>query len=185
MRFLAALAYGSDLIRRKCGERGLMKAIVNALEEHADDESLLLHACTLLTNLLHNSLENRHRFVESSGIQILVGQMDRFRLSAKVQRQCCWALLTLAGCDEVARQVAQGGAVSAVANAMTTHAADPGVQQFGCWALSNMAIAGDDVRRRLKKSGAVEICKIALERHSGDAEVIRQARNALGVLGTR
>jgi hypothetical protein len=38
-----------------------MKAIVTALEEHANDESLLLHGCTLLTNLLHNSLENRHR----------------------------------------------------------------------------------------------------------------------------
>ncbi len=98
-----------------------MTAIIAALEEHADDENVLLHACTALTNLLHNSLENRHRFVEGGGIQILVGQMDRYRQSSKIQRQACWAILTLAGSDDVARAVAMGGACSAVLNAMTEH----------------------------------------------------------------
>lgn len=49
-------------VRRRAGERGVLKNIVVAMEEHSDDEALLLHACTALTNLLHNSMENRSRW---------------------------------------------------------------------------------------------------------------------------
>lgn len=34
---------------------------------------------------------------------------------------------------------------------------DAGVQQFGCWALTNMAICGDDISKRLKKKGVIEV----------------------------
>jgi hypothetical protein len=37
------------------------------------------------------------------------------------------------------------------------HRFDAGVQQFGCWALNNMTLAGDDIRRKLKKMGAIEV----------------------------
>jgi hypothetical protein len=49
--------------------------------------------------------------------------------------------------------------------------------------MSNMALAGADIGRRLKKAGAPEICRIAVENHPQDPEVIRQARHAAGVLG--
>jgi hypothetical protein len=35
---------------------------------------------------------------------------------------------------------------------------DAGVQQFGCWALSNLALSGEEVLRKMKKKGAVEVC---------------------------
>lgn len=34
---------------------------------------------------------------------------------------------------------------------------DVGVQQFGCWAINNLALAGEDVRRKLRKAGVVEV----------------------------
>jgi hypothetical protein len=35
---------------------------------------------------------------------------------------------------------------------------DAGVQQFGCWALSNLALSGEEVLRKMKKKGAIEVC---------------------------
>jgi hypothetical protein len=61
MRVLAALAFGNDRIRRRTGEKKVIEAIVDAMERFGDDDSLMLHACTVLTNLTHNSMENRHR----------------------------------------------------------------------------------------------------------------------------
>jgi len=46
-----------------------------------------------------------------------------------------------------------------------------------------MALAGGDVTRRLRKGGCLEACRIALETHPGDAEVVRQARHMMSILG--
>jgi hypothetical protein len=61
MRLIGALAFGNDRFRRKAGEQGVMTAIVRALERHGDDETVMLHVSTAITNLTHNSLENRSR----------------------------------------------------------------------------------------------------------------------------
>jgi hypothetical protein len=63
MRLIGALAFGNDRFRRKAGEQGIMAAITRALEQHAEDETVMLHVCTAITNLTHNSLENRSRSV--------------------------------------------------------------------------------------------------------------------------
>ncbi|KAJ1442991.1 armadillo-type protein [Ochromonadaceae sp. CCMP2298] len=182
IRLIAALAFGNDRFRRKSGERGVMLCLVRAMENHPSEEMVQLHVCTALTNLAHNSLENRSRFVELGGVEVLIGVMVRFKESAKVQRQSCWAVLTLCGSDDISRMIAKQGGDSAIMNAMLTHRFDAGVQQFGCWALGNLALSGEEVCRRLKKKGAAEVCRIALETHGQDAEVLRQARNVLGVL---
>ena len=39
---------------------------------------------------------------------------------------------------------------------------DAGVQQFGCWALSNLALSGEDIARRMKKKGAIEVKTVLL-----------------------
>ncbi len=62
LRVLAALAYGNDRMRRYLGEQGTIPIILKAMELFTIDEVLQLHACTTLTNLFHNSLENRSRY---------------------------------------------------------------------------------------------------------------------------
>jgi uncharacterized membrane protein len=61
IRLIAALAFGNDRFRRKSGERGVMLCLVRAMENHPSEEVVQLHVCTALTNLAHNSLENRSR----------------------------------------------------------------------------------------------------------------------------
>mmetsp|Transcript_37952 Transcript_37952/g.65546 ORF Transcript_37952/g.65546 Transcript_37952/m.65546 type:complete len:638 (-) Transcript_37952:139-2052(-) len=180
MRLVGALAFGNDRYRRKAGERGIMTSVAAALENHSEDENVLLHVTTAITNLTHNSMENRMRFVEIGGVELLISMMVRYKESAKLQRQACWAVLSLCGTDEISRTVAQYGGDSAILNAMLYHRFDAGVQQFGCWALSNLAVSGEAVARAMKKKGAIEVCRIAIETHPKNAEVLRQARNAMG-----
>jgi len=61
MRLVGALAFGNDRYRRKAGEKGIMSSVTAALENHGDDETVLLHVSTAITNLTHNSMENRMR----------------------------------------------------------------------------------------------------------------------------
>lgn len=62
MRLVGALAFGNDRYRRKAGEKGVMTVIAKALEAHSEDETVLLHVSTAITNLTHNSMENRSRY---------------------------------------------------------------------------------------------------------------------------
>lgn len=61
LRVLGALSFGNDVIRRRMGERGIFKKIVAAIDNHMSEESVLLHALTAITNLTHNSIDNRFR----------------------------------------------------------------------------------------------------------------------------
>ena len=184
LRLLGTLAFGNDQVRRSAGERGVVRMIAYAMQRHGDeDESVVLHACTALTNLMHNSLENRSRFLEISGVDLLVRLMEAHKETATIQRQVCWTILTLAGSDDASRDVVASGGASAIVNAMAHHRTDPGVQQFGCWALGNLALAGEDNRRKLRKVGALEVARMAIEQHAGHGEVLRQARQLLAVMG--
>lgn len=183
LQLLGSLSYGSDAVRRRTGERGVLVCIKQALDAFGQNESVVLHALTALTNLSHNSPDNRHRFIEAQGMESLSATMEIHIGSSKVQRQGCWALLTLAGSDDTGKLVAQAGGGTVVINAMLSHRTEAGVQQFGLWALSNMALAGGDVTRRLRKGGCVEVCRIAIETHPGDPEVIRQARHMMSIVG--
>ena len=56
------------------------------------------------------------------------------------------------------------------------------MQQFAMWTVCNLAVAGDDIRRRLKKTGFEELAKMAIEMFPENPEVMRHARNTIGVL---
>jgi hypothetical protein len=75
---------------------------------------------------------------------------------------------------------------------------DPGVQQFACWAICNLALADEENKQKMRRSGILEVCcfathpslpspqqmcHIALETHENNLEVVRQARHTIAVLG--
>eukprot|EP00603_Paraphysomonas_imperforata_P008089 CAMPEP_0114425158 /NCGR_PEP_ID=MMETSP0103-20121206/7086_1 /TAXON_ID=37642 ORGANISM="Paraphysomonas imperforata, Strain PA2" /NCGR_SAMPLE_ID=MMETSP0103 /ASSEMBLY_ACC=CAM_ASM_000201 /LENGTH=1121 /DNA_ID=CAMNT_0001593975 /DNA_START=46 /DNA_END=3411 /DNA_ORIENTATION=- len=184
LRGLAAFCFGNDMIRRYCGESGVMKRIVIALETHSDDPSVVHHACTALTNLTHNNVDNRMRFQEAGGVEAVVYAIGQhWKDSVKITRQACWAMLTLAGTDAISIDIVEHGGAKIIAEAMIYHSSDAGVQQFGSWAISNLSLANDEIRMQIRNLGVIEVCRIALETHSEDMEVVRQCRHALGVLG--
>jgi hypothetical protein len=54
-------------------------------------------------------------------VDLFIGVMVRFKESAKLQRQACWAVLSLCGTDEISRTIALRGGDSAILNAMLFH----------------------------------------------------------------
>ena len=66
------------------------------------------------------------------------------------------------------------GGIEAVVDAMTEHLAIPGVQQFGCWALRNLAENAEN-RVSISSLGGLECVKEAFSLHPDRAEVVLQA----------
>jgi Armadillo/beta-catenin-like repeat len=58
-------------------------------------------AATAITNMAHNSDDNRLLIVRAGGVPLILDAMQAFATAARLQRQACWALLTLAALDEV------------------------------------------------------------------------------------
>lgn len=99
-----------------------MRKIAIAMQNHSDDESVTLHACTALTNLAHNNADNRARFLEASGVEAILGAMEiHLESSPKIQRQACWAILTLAGSDEASREIVAAGGAEKIMKSMVLH----------------------------------------------------------------
>ena len=90
-------------------------------------------------------------------MDLVVALLDRHLEDAKVQKQGCWAVLTLAGEDAMSLEMMERGIPAAVANAMVRHSSDAAVQRFAGLAFSNMADAGADVRRKLRVAGVPEV----------------------------
>jgi hypothetical protein len=62
-RLVGTISFGNDIFRRKAGERDVMLYLSDALRNHPDDETVVLHASTAITNLTHGSKENLSRYV--------------------------------------------------------------------------------------------------------------------------
>jgi hypothetical protein len=95
--------------------------------------------------------------------------------SVKVQRQACWALLTLAGSDDIARVIVGQGGDGHLMKAMVHWKSAPppappslilppplgrydaGVQQFACWAICNLALADEEIKQKIRHSGILEV----------------------------
>lgn len=90
--YLLLVTITTIIISPSLGEKGIIKQLVATLNGAlCEDETVQLHVCTAITNLAHNSLENRSRFFEASGATHLVASMATFGDSAKYQRQASWS----------------------------------------------------------------------------------------------
>jgi len=183
-RLAGTLAFGNDLVRRKLGEKQILQYFVEAMKQfvqvdNEEDIPVLLHLCTAVTNLTHSSPENRSRFLEAGGVPVLIQIMRRQLVQAKVQCQCCWVVLTLAGSNDVAEVISNQGGDLTIIQAMIHHALDVGVQQYGCWAIHNLALASMEIAANLKRRGAMEVCKMAMENHFDHEEIMKQGKAAM------
>lgn len=122
-----------------------------------------------------------NRYLEANGTEPLLLVMEtHLQTSSKIQRLACWAILTLAGSDEIARLIIGQGGESHIMRAMTTWKSDSlflplfslelillcrddaGVQQFACWAITNLALADEEIKQKLKYSGVLEVWLVFL-----------------------
>ncbi|CAM9585820.1 unnamed protein product, partial [Hapterophycus canaliculatus] len=189
VKTLAHLAFGNDVNRIEVGSSGGTAAILCAMAASPSDPELQGEACTAVTNLSHNCDRNRRVIVEGGGLILILNAMQASGLSItnfperpKLQRQACWALLTLAANDEISRMIAREGGVGAIIAAMINNSEDTSVQHFGCWALANVGLGQADVQKFAREEGAIEAIKTAVDRFPGHQALLAKARLASNVI---
>lgn len=213
LRILGTLAFQNDLFRRKIGEQHGIFYILESLRRHYRiSENIVLYGATALTNLCHASNDNRSRFLEYEGVSLLieifrsylggVGEEETEIVAplatasnpTRVLCQCCYVLLTVAGGSDVmlAERIIGEDGDALILRCLQNFQDDAELQQYGLWALYNLAVATPRIADNIVQLGAVEYCKMIIEIYteamdkasSGGAlaEVVRQAHSTLQVL---
>lgn len=212
IRLLGALTYKNDISRRKYGELGIMSVLCDIIQQSKDAQDsqqssglendriqLLTYVFTLLTNLCHNSYENRCRFMEADGTYTLSSTMEVYlQVSTVVLRQILCFLVTLAGNDDISHHLLgikssdnqktlrkheqTDGVSNVLIKSILTYSMDKEIQLYGFWAICNLSMAGEKICRKFRKFEILDICYLALDNHQGNKEVVTQVNQCISII---
>ena len=176
----AAGAEMQDLVAeyKKLADCGVIRAVLQAMEAHAQSVAVAQTGCRILHVLALNDA-NTEKIAALRGIEALVQAMDEHRAHAGVQEQACWALLNLAaknGANQERIPALRG--IEAIVQAMGAHREHAGVQEWACRVLH--FLAHNDARsQRIAFLRGIEAIVQAMEQHPGHAGVQELACAAL------
>jgi len=200
-RTLGNLSFGSNANRRDIGAAGGCRCVVAALRwsVRTAESDLCAVACSALCNLAHGDAEdhgNRELLEQAGAAAAVCDGMRTWTSDARVQKQACWALLTLAASDSLAVQTYEAGGVAALVAALVNCPSDAAVQHFGCWALANLTWNSDagagnsndksstrQVITEARAQGAAEVCRVAARRFPKHPGVVEKASLVLDNIG--
>ena len=189
-------SFGSDANRRRLGAAGGCACVVASLRVSAGaahDAELGAAACAALCNLAHGGSGNGELLERAGAAGAVCAGMRAWPLDARVQKQACWALLTLAASDPLAAQARKAGGAAALVAALVNCPRDAAVQHFGCWALANLTWdsgggapgrgAAGGAAADARAQGAEEVCRAAARRFPNHPGVVEKASLALEHMG--
>jgi len=186
LRAIGNICFAHDANRASMGESGGAWVVVRVLTNCGGDAELMAVGFTCVTNLAHHSPDNRRKLSEAGVVAAVRTGMSEFPLEPKLQRQACWALLTLAASDKIAQEILDNGGVESIVGAMVNLSGDTSVQHFGCWALANLAqgcaCSNAAAIRRFRMLGAIEVLKSAVKRFPNHPEISQRGVLALKLL---
>lgn len=157
--------------------------VLRSMSSYRSNADLQCHGMLALTNLAHENDPNKRLISSRGGVSTVLDAMESHLGEEKVQRQACWALLTISADTVAAQRAAADGAVGAVGAAMVNFVSSPDVQQFGLWALSNVAYGSDALAKFVAKNGAPEVAQRAVYAHGEVREVVEKAEVLMKRIG--
>ena len=101
----------------------------------------------------------------------------------KLQRQACWATLTVAGEENSARRAASDGAVGAILAAMVNFGDHEDIQHFGLWALINISLGSEALAKFVANNGAPEIAQKSVMNFPENDEIGQKAEQLHKAIG--
>jgi hypothetical protein len=148
----------SPSAKRSIVELGGIEALVAAIKNFPDSESLSYNACCVLWILLNdaNRPEDRLRFLEADGIRVVVDSMKKHRRSLQQQEAGCGAIMALATGDDGSHvAIKEAGGIDALGEAMVAHP--------GCGKLHhNVSLALEHMKERTHAEDAATATKAAI-----------------------
>jgi len=158
--------------------RGI-QAIVKAMDEHLECESLQLHAIWALQVLIPNRT-NQDIMAASGGIEQLLKGLNKFPMSPAIQDRGCRALGNLAYSHaENQKKIMDEQGFGAVLDAMATHQGVQAVQEHGCRALKNFSDNNSAATSEILRLDGANAVVRAMDQHVAMGDVQEQACFAL------
>ncbi len=178
---LFKLGFGAQA-RLEIGAAGGVEAIIQAMTAHPGSCALQEQATSALGNLAHRQPQNRTRIVAAGGVTAVVRAMSgAHKCSATLGWKSCAALWTLAGgetSEGCHAAIGAEGGVAAVLSTLRQHPAVEFVQEKGCGALANLALA-DVQQAAILEGGGLSLVVTALKRFPASSSVQEKGRAAL------
>ncbi|GMI17541.1 hypothetical protein TrLO_g14803 [Triparma laevis f. longispina] len=182
IRVLSNLAFSDNDNKAKIGQL-VLDDILLGMKNYPDNLELQCDGMSVLCNLGHESDTNKRLIAQRGGVSSVLDAMEGHLGSLKIQRQACWALLTVAGDEVAAKRVASDGGVGAVLAAMVNFEGEGDLQGFGIWALCNVAFGSEALARFVAQNGAPEVAQRAIYKHPGVKEVMSKAEELMKRIG--
>ena len=177
---VANLAWAGEQAREMMARLGAIEAVLNAMQQHADDVETAEEACRALSALALDD-ENAVEIAAAGGIE---GVLDVIRRPAADHAVARWALCAvwiLARNSDNQVKIASLGGIEAVIDAMKQHPHDRGVTEQACGALWNLT-SNTKNKVKIGKLGGIEAVVCAMRQHMRHRGVVENACRTLNGL---
>eukprot|EP00802_Teleaulax_amphioxeia_P003339 Tamp_03342.p1 GENE.Tamp_03342~~Tamp_03342.p1 ORF type:complete len:1150 (-),score=276.67 Tamp_03342:25-3474(-) len=174
----AAGAEMQDLVAeyKKLADCGVIRAVLQAMEAHAQSAAVAQTGCRILRVLARS--DAKEKIAALLGLEAIVQAMGAHADHAGVQEQACGALFSLALNNANKEKVAALLGIEAIVQAMGAHREHAGVQEAACAALSFLAVSNAN-QEKVAALGGIEAIVQAMGAHREHAGVQEAACAAL------
>lgn len=168
--------------------------VVDTIRRSAGNTVAQEHSFRALSNLDMND-SDRHVVRENGGIDEILSAMRNASIAdsatnnnnngsnAQLLASSCRALWNLSSTEDNQQAIIDGGGITVIVKALTSHADDADVQEKAIAALSNLC-ANPAAQKAIQESGAIEAVVSAMTNHCMDGSVQDKAGHMLCNLAT-
>ena len=170
--------------RLRMTKAGTFEVLVAMMRLHEGKASVQSDSCGVIAYILieqsSGKEEYQNRVAQAGGVGAIVEALKTHPRSADVQFRACQALAKLVDYRPVyQRSAGEAGAVKLVAESLRAHATVANVQESAIIALSNLVNGVSTNQDRANQEGVKELAETASTTHSGNADVVFEARKLI------
>lgn len=165
MLALRKLAQSAPAFQDDIRKAGGIQAILASMKVHFADEPFQVLSVDVIGHVVVANLASTLTFVSLGGVQLLIDDMQQYQ-SVVLQEASCKLLRHVILCNpECQELVGASGAVKAVLQAMSEHAAMVSLQEQGCRILKELGAFHTSNQERIFQSGGIPVVLQAMKNH--------------------
>lgn len=154
------------------GDSTILTLVGRAMSSHKEDASLARHSCELLRSLACGGAKTQKEIVHLDLLERICGCMVTHLDNPGLQLQGIAALTNVTFKNHKFKdQLRLAGGLDLILVAMDTHIESASVQEFGCWALANMAANHAPSAQAISNAYAKRQITNAMEAFTGNPNV--------------
>ena len=162
---------------------GACEMVVKMLLIYATSNAFVAaEGCYAVHSLANDNKERKDKLVAAGVVVAVFKSLRSFPVDADVALHGCWAIVNLAGSDDINDKLLAAGVAEEVIKALRAFPTNPEVVKWGCRAIVNLSSGDDDRTGELVAAGAVDEVIKALQAFPANAEMAEIGCSAIGNL---